>query len=108
MATSQKVRREVFDKLTLRVDPRLSDPYRQIVSEDPEKECYISDDGQIYEDEIWKVRLMTVHVPFNGRQQYRIRADYKGKNVFFGDEMFWLCASFRYGNNQIKLKRLHS
>lgn len=81
---SQKLRQGVFDELTLRVNPKSTDPCRQIVPKDPNNACYVSANGALYEDDTWKVQLVTMSIPFSGQQQYRVRVDYKGWNALPG------------------------
>lgn len=94
---SQKLRQGVFDEITLRVNPKSTDSCRQIVPEDPNNACYVSANGELYEDNTWKVQLLTMPVAFNGQQQYRVRIDYKGKNAYPGTRCYGGAQSFDTG-----------
>ena len=43
------------------------------------------------------MQLRTMRIPFNGQQQYRVRADYKGKNAFPGTRCFGCMRAFDTG-----------
>lgn len=71
-----------FDELTLRIEPRKEG--RRIVVCDAGAEIYVSEDGQTYADQAWRIRLYSMRL-FTHGQRNMVLLTYRGKHAILGD-----------------------
>lgn len=75
-------KRECFDTLSLKIEP--NENGRLIVPCSAEADVFVSEDGQIYEDQTWRVKIYNQQLFAYGRRNM-ISVIYKGEREILGD-----------------------